>query len=84
MSNVISVQGMVEALPNKSPLGHVYISVNQEDFIITPKGAGVDLQHHVGAFVEISGVLSQDSDQKYIFVRTYKVLDDDAWIDDED
>ncbi len=83
MSNVITIQGMVEAMPNKTPQGHVYVLVGQEEYIVTPKGAGVDLQHHVGAMVEVSGVLSESEELKIVFVRSYSVLDEDAWSDDE-
>ncbi len=83
MSNVVTVQGQVDALPNKTSLGHVCVLVDTEEFIVTPKGAGVDLQHHVGAHVEVTGVLTQNDEKTYIFVRTYTILDDDSWIDDE-
>ncbi len=83
MSSIITMKGYVAALPSKGKAGHVMLVSDEKEYVVTPRGAGVDLDEHVGATVQVSGVLSQEGETKSIFVRTYTVLDDDLWLDDD-
>ncbi len=83
MSSIITMKGYVTALPSKGKAGHVMLVSDEKEYVVTPRGAGVDLDEHVGATVQVSGVVSQEGDTENIFVRTYTVLDDDLWLDDD-
>ncbi len=83
MSSIITMKGFVAALPQRSKAGHVMLVVEDKEYPVIPRGAGVDLDEHVGATVQVSGVLSQEAEVQTLFVRSYTVLDDDMWLDDD-
>lgn len=57
------------------------IAVRQDDveYRIIPKAAGVDLEDEINVSVEVTGDLQEEDEVKYLTVRSYKVLEDDAW-----
>ncbi len=83
MSSIITLKGFVAALPSRGKAGHVMLVADNKEIVVVPRGAGVDLDEHVGATVQVSGVLSQEGETETIFVRSYTVLDDDLWLDDD-
>ncbi len=79
MSSNINMKGYVAPLPFRSKEGHVMLVVDSKEYTIIPKGAGVDLDDHLGAFVQVEGVLNIIENSEKVFVRKYTVLDDDLW-----
>ena len=79
------MKGYVTALPRSADEAQCRVAVTQDEleYRIVPRGAGVDLDDHLSALVEVTGVASEQDGLLRMQVRGYKVLDDDAWLDDE-
>lgn len=80
----ITVNGYVVTLPRQSDPRQASVAIVQDgiEYKVVPRGAGVDLVDEVNVQVEAVGQLEKEEDSYYITVRGYKVLEDDAWLDD--
>lgn len=81
----ITIVGYVTALPRSSDEQQARVAVVQDgvEYRIIPRGAGVDLDDHLSAQVEVKGIVTEQDDVRRLQVRGYRVLDDDSWLDDE-
>ena len=83
-STIITVRGTVSPLLTKGEGGaRVMINTDEDEYHITPRGAGADLDEAISASVEATGMLSEQNGKLCLFVRNYKILDEDSWQDDE-
>ena len=80
----MTISGYVISLPRHADPRQASVAIIQDDkeYRILPRGAGVDLDDVVNVPVEALGVLEVVDDVNYFTVRGYKVLEDDAWLDD--
>lgn len=80
----ITVKGYVAALPRAADEAQARVAVMQDDreYRIIPRGAGIDLDDHCSALVEVTGMCSESEGVLRIQVRGYRVLEDDSWLDD--
>ena len=86
-----TLRGYVVALPNlgKHDGGEeAKVAVHDEnglEYLVLPRGMGIDLVEHINARVEVSGILQERNGQAYIQIRQFKAQDeyDDKWYDDE-
>ncbi len=84
-STIITVKGTVHPLPEKGQGGErVVITAEEKEYLITPRGAGADLDEELSAVIEATGMLTEKDGVCTLFVRSYKVLDEDMWPDDDD
>ena len=85
MTTPIIVKGYVTALPRSTDEAQSRVAVVQDDkeYRIIPRGAGVDMDEHLSALVEVTGVCTETDGVLRVQVRSYKVLEDDSWLDDE-
>ncbi len=84
-STIITVKGTVSPMPEKGQGGErVLITMGEQEYQITPRGAGADLDEELSAVVEATGMLTEKEGILSLFVRSYKVLDEDMWPDDAD
>ncbi len=76
-----TIKGYVKALPANVDARQAIVAIEQDDveYRILPRGAGMDLIDEVNAMVEATGLVEEIDDLKYLTVRGYKVLEDDAW-----
>ena len=76
-----TVSGYVKALPANIDERQAIVAIDQDDieYRILPRGAGIALMDEVNAMVEATGLIEEVDGQKYLAVRGYKVLEDDAW-----
>lgn len=81
----ITVKGYVTALPRSADDAQARVAVMQDEreYRIIPKGAGVDLDEHLSALVEVTGICTEHEGVFRLLVRGYRVLEDDSWLDDE-
>lgn len=84
MTTPITVKGYVTALPRSADEAQCRVAViqDEQEYRIIPRGAGVDLDDHLSALVEVTGVSTESDGIVRLQVRGYKVLDD-VWLDDE-
>lgn len=85
MSNTpTTISGYVVALPRNSDPHQAAVAIVQDDieYRILPRGAGVDLDDEVNVSVEATGLVTEEDGVSYLAVRGYKVLEDDAWLED--
>ncbi|MDR1125410.1 MAG: hypothetical protein LBM64_05020 [Deltaproteobacteria bacterium] len=88
--NLITVRGYVVALPgNQEGCEDAKVAVhkeNGEEYVIIPRGMGIDLVDLINAGVEVTGALLERGGHKFIQVRQYKPQDeyDGHWYDDKD
>ena len=82
--SAITIKGYVTAVPRSADARQARVAVIQDDveFRIVPRGAGVDLDDEVSVPVEVTGLLDEADDIKYLTVRGYKVLEDDSWLEE--
>lgn len=80
-----TISGYVVALPRNVDAHQAIVAIihNDVEYRVLPKGAGIDLDDEVNALVEANGLVGEEDGIKYIAVRGYKALDEDAWSDDE-
>ncbi len=75
-----TVQGIVTAVPLDAKQSRIAIRQGEEEYRILPKAAGIDLEEEINVSVEARGeLLTGDDDVRYLTVRSYTVLKDDAW-----
>lgn len=84
MSEPVSITGMVVTLPRDSDGRQADVAIirDGEEYRVLRRGAGIDLMDEVNASVEATGLVTEEDGVKYLAVRGYKVLEDDAWLDD--
>lgn len=88
--NLITVRGYVVVLPsNQEGCEDAKVALhdeNGEEYVIVPRGMGIDLVDLINAGVEVTGTLQERGEHKFIQVRQYKTQDeyDDHWYDDKD
>ncbi len=83
-STIVTVKGTVSPMPEKGQGGErVIIIMGEQEYQITPRGAGADLDEELSAMVEATGMLTEKDGVLTLFVRSYKVLDEDMWPDDD-
>lgn len=85
MSNTpATVSGYVVALPRNIDPKQAAVAIVQDgvEYRILPRGAGVDLDDEVNVSVEATGLVSEEDGVTYLAVRGYKVLEDDAWLEE--
>lgn len=78
-----TISGYVVALPRNVDAHQSIVAIDQdgEEYRVLPRGAGVDLADEVNAMVQVTGLIEEKDDLKYISVRGYKILEDedDSW-----
>ncbi|MBD5608420.1 MAG: hypothetical protein HDQ93_06175 [Desulfovibrio sp.] len=83
----ITIKGYVTSLPRDMDPRQANVAIVQDniEYRILPRGAGIDLDDEVNVSVEATGVAEDGEDGVvYFTVRGYKVLEDDAWGEDDD
>ena len=78
----VTVKGIVTSVPLDEKQSRIAVRQNEEEYRIIPKAAGVDLEDEINVSVQVTGDLVEEDDVKYLTVRSYSVLEDDAWGDD--
>ena len=81
----ITIKGYVTSLPRNMDPRQANVAILQAgvEYRILPRGAGIDLDDEVNVSVEATGVEEEGEDGVvYFTVRGYKVLEDDAWLED--
>ncbi len=82
-STIITVKGIVSPLPAKGENGaRVVITMDEQEYQVAPRGAGADLDEEISAVVEAKGMLTEQNGVQCLFVRSYTVLDEDMWPED--
>lgn len=77
-----TVKGIVVSVPLDGRQTRIAVSQDGIEYRIMPRAAGIDLEDEINVSVEATGELLEEEDAKYLTVRSYKVLEDDAWDDD--
>lgn len=79
-----TISGYVVALPRNIDPHQACVAIMQDDveYRILPRGAGIDLDDEVNVAVEATGQVEEEDGIFYLTVRGYKVLDDDAWLEE--
>lgn len=83
MQNILTITGYVAPLPRAADEKQARVAIMQDEteYRIIPRGAGVDLDDHLSALVEVTGSVTETEGVLHLVVRGYRVLeDDDAWI----
>ncbi|MBQ9536295.1 MAG: hypothetical protein IJU79_00735 [Desulfovibrionaceae bacterium] len=81
----ITVKGLVTQVPVDAKQTRVAVTTNDgTEYRILPKAAGMDLVEEINATAEATGDLLEVEDAKYLTVRNFKILDDEAWDDSSD
>ena len=86
MSTPKTIKGYVAALPLSADETKARIAVEEGGiaYHVIRRGAGVDLDDHLSALVQVTGIVQQDEDENWtINVRAYELLEDDSWLEDE-
>ena len=83
-SKPITVKGYVQVLPDNLDERQARVAIEQDgvEYRVLPRGAGIDLSDEVSAMVEANALAEEIEGIIYLAVRGYKVLEDDAWLDD--
>ena len=83
MSTPKTIRGYVAALPVCADETKARVAVEVETdgiaYHVIPRGAGVDLDDHLSAQVQVTGFVQQDDENWLINVRAYELLEDDIW-----
>ena len=85
MSNTsATVSGYVISLPRHIDPRQAGVAIVQDgiEYRVLPRGAGIDLDDEVNVAVEATGQVEEEDGIFYLTVRGYKVLEDDAWLED--
>jgi hypothetical protein len=85
--NLKTLQGYIISRPKNSGGDDAGIALQDEggeEFLIVPKGVGLDLVDYINARVEITGLVREQDEYKSIQVRQYVLQDEyeDHWYDD--
>lgn len=81
--HLLTVKGYVSPLPRSADEKQARVAIMQDEteYRVIPRGAGVDLDDHLSALVEVTGTVTETEGVLHLVVRGYRVLeDDDAWI----
>lgn len=80
----VTVKGYVTVLPDNLDSRQARVAIEQDgvEYRVLPRGAGVDLLDEVSAVVEAQALAEEVDGITYLIVRGYKVMEDDAWIDE--
>ena len=81
-----TIRGYVAALPVSADETQARVAVEEDGiaYHVIRRGAGVDLDDHLSALVQVTGIVQQDDDgNQLISVRAYELLEDDSWLEDE-
>ena len=85
MSIPKTIKGYVAALPVSSDETRARVAVEEDGiaYHVIRRGAGVDLDDHLSALVQVTGIVQQDADENWLInVRAYELLEDDSWLED--
>lgn len=79
-----TISGYVVALPRNVDPRQACVAIVQDgtEYRILPRGAGIDLDDEVNVAVEATGQVEEEDGVFYLTVRGYKVLEDDAWLEE--
>jgi hypothetical protein len=86
MSTPRTITGYVAALPASADETKARVAVEEDGiaYHVVRRGAGVDLDEHLSALVQVTGLVQQDEDENWLInVRAYELLEDDSWLEDE-
>ena len=86
MSTPRTIKGYVTALPASADETKARIAVEADGiaYHIIRRGAGVDLDDHLSALVQVTGIVHQAEDESWLInVRAYELPEDDSWLEDE-
>ncbi|MBQ7617579.1 MAG: hypothetical protein IJS50_01765 [Desulfovibrio sp.] len=75
----VKVKGIVSSVPLDGKQTRIAITQDDVEYRILPKAAGVDLEDEINVSVEVTADLLEVDEVKYLTVRSYTVLEDDAW-----
>ncbi|MCL2123243.1 MAG: hypothetical protein FWH34_04050 [Desulfovibrionaceae bacterium] len=81
-----TIKGYVTALPVSADETKARVAVEEDGiaYHVIRRGAGVDLDDHLSALVQVTGIVHQDEDEnRLINIRVYELLEDDSWLEDE-
>ena len=86
--NLTTVRGYVVTLPKQGGKDDAKVAIqddNGTEYLVLPRGMGLDLVDHINAGVEVTGTVQEKDEQRFILVRQYKTQDeyDDQWYDDD-
>lgn len=85
MTPLRTIKGYVTVLPTNANETGARVAVEEDGiaYHVIPRGAGVDLDDHLSAFIQVTGLVHQDEDEtRFIAVRAYTLLEDDAWLEE--
>ena len=74
----ITIKGYVTSVPLDEKQTRIAVTQNDIEYRVLPKAAGVDLEDEINANVEVTADLLEEEDVKYLTVRKFTILDDDA------
>lgn len=79
-----TVSGYVVSLPRNIDARQAGVAIVQNgiEYRVLPRAAGIDLDDEVNVAVEATGQVEEVDGIHYLTVRGYKVLEDDAWLED--
>jgi hypothetical protein len=85
--NINTIRGYIIAQPKNGGRDDAKIAIQDEggeEFLIIPKGLGIDLVDYINAKAEITGIIQEQNEHKFIQVRKYTLQDEyeDQWYDD--
>jgi len=86
MSTPRTIKGYVTALPTNADETKARVAVEEDGiaYHVIRRGAGVDLDEHLSALVQVTGIVQQDENENWLInVRAYELLEDDRWLEDE-
>jgi hypothetical protein len=86
MSTPRTIKGYVAALPRSADESKARVAVEEDGiaYHVIRRGAGVDLDDHLSALVQVTGIVQQGEDDDWMInVRSYALLEDDSWLEDE-
>jgi len=86
MNTPRTIAGYVTALAASVDEAKARVALEEDGIVyhVIRRGAGVDLDDHLSALVQVTGIVHQDEDENWLIsVRTYKLLEDDSWLEDE-
>ena len=86
MNTPRTIKGYVAALALSADETKARVAVEEDGitYHVIRRGAGADLDEHLSALVQVTGIVHQDEDGNWLInVRAYELLEDDSWFEDE-
>ena len=86
MSSLKTIKGYITTPAQGVKEGGARVAVEEDGVVyhVAPRGAGVDLDDHLSALVQVTGIVHQDEHgESFVTVRAYRLLEDDVWLEDE-